>query len=117
MLRRLIAWPNDRPIRAAAIAKRGWSGLTSAEVVKETLELLAESGWVQAIEAKPTKLGGRPTTNWIVHPQAAKFMEGYDKQAPETPKTHTDGSFGGFDGTGLGQSSENGSVGGEDIVV
>lgn len=117
LLRRLIAWPNDRPIRAAAIAKRGWSGLTSAEVVKETLELLAESGWVQAIEAKPTKLGGRPTTNWIVHPQAAKFMEGYDKQAPETPKTHTDGSFGGFDGTGLGQSSENGSVGGEDIVV
>ena len=44
-------------------------------------------------------------------------MEGYDKQAPETPKTHTDGSFGGFDGTGLGQSSENVSVGVEDIVV
>ena len=117
LLRRLIAWPNDRPIRAAVIAKRGWSGLTSTEVVKETLELLAEAGWVQAIKAKPTKSGGRPTTTWIVHPQAAKFMEGYDKQAPKTPETQIDGGFGGFDGNRSGQASENGSVGVEDIVV
>ncbi|MCP4886804.1 MAG: DUF3987 domain-containing protein, partial [Planctomycetaceae bacterium] len=117
LLRRLIAWPEDRSIRAAAIAKRGWSGLTSAEVVKETLDLLADAGWVQAVEAKPTKSGGRPTKDWIVHPQAAKFLAEYEKQTPETPKTHPEGGFGGFDGSGLGQSGEIVSSEMEDVFV
>ena len=117
LLRRLIAWPDDRPIRAAAIAKRGWSGLTSAEVVKETLDLLADAGWVQAIETKPTKSGGRPTTDWIVHPQAAKFLAEYEKQTPETPKTQPEGGFGGFDGSGLGPSGEIVSGEVEDVFV
>lgn len=117
LLRRLIAWPKDQPIRASTIVKKGWSRLTSKDVVEETLRLLAEAGWVHPIESKPTKSGGRPTTDWIVHPEAEKFLTEYQREASKTPETQSKPSFGGFDGSGFGQLDKNASGEMEDVLV
>jgi putative DNA primase/helicase len=106
LLPRLIDWKLDSPIRASVIAKKGWSGLTSKPVVENVLGVLAEAGWVQAIKAGRGKAGGRPTDNWLVHPEAGKFLAKYQARTRETPKTTPDAGFGGFRGADFGQSDE-----------
>lgn len=104
LLGRLLTWPADSPIRTASIVKRCWSGLSTKEVVDETLSLLAETGWVQSVKAET---GGRPTVNWLVHPDAAKFAAKYQTEAPKTTKSPPNESFGGFEGSVLGLPDAN----------
>jgi len=104
LLNRLLTWPADSPIRTASIVKRCWSGLSSKEVVDETLGLLADAGWVQSVNAKT---GGRPTVDWLVHPDAAKFVAKYQRETPKTIETQPKETFGGFGGSGLGKSDKS----------
>ncbi|MCR9210642.1 MAG: YfjI family protein [bacterium] len=113
LLRRLIDWPKDKPIRTSVIAKRGWSGLASPEVVDETLGLLAEAGWVQSVKVNT---GGRPTTDWLVHPDAANFLQIYLRETTKTPETTPNETFGGFDGSGLVRFPDSGVCDVEVIV-
>ncbi|WDQ19014.1 YfjI family protein [Rhodopirellula sp. P2] len=96
LLRRLLTWPTDTPIRVASIVKRCWSGLTTKVVVEETLGLLADAGWVQSIKVDT---GGRPTMDWLVHPEAAKYLATTENRAIKTPERPTQGTFDGFEGS------------------
>jgi hypothetical protein len=96
LLRRLIDWPEDKPIRARDIARKGWSGLDDVEAVRNTMELLADAGWVRPIQTVPES--GRPTTQYVVHPQAAEFIKTLKEQPDKTGKTPSVGSFVGFVG-------------------
>lgn len=96
LLRRLIAWPKDKPIRVRDISKSGWSGLDDPEVVGSALELLADAGWVRAVPVRPSS--GRPTVDFVIHPRAAEILETYQTRAPKTGETHPRDSFGGFGG-------------------
>jgi putative DNA primase/helicase len=104
LLKRLIAWPSDKPIRARAIAKQNWSGLGDAEVVTSVLDLLVDAGWVRALPVKPES--GRPTTDYLIHPKAADFLRTHQNGAPKTGKTTGGGSYGGFAGADLEGSEE-----------
>jgi hypothetical protein len=97
LLKRLIKWPKDRPIRVRDIVRSGWSGLDDPEVVERVLDILIDAGWVRAVAMKPTT--GRPTVDFVLHPQAAEFFKTYQKQTDKTDKTSGDGSFGSFGGS------------------
>lgn len=96
LLRRLIDWPKDKPIRARDVARKGWSGLDDAETVRKTIELLEDAGWVRSILTMPES--GRPTTQYAVHPQATEFIKTLKEQPDKTGKTPSLGSFVGFVG-------------------
>jgi hypothetical protein len=104
MLKRLVAWPSDKPIRARAIAKQNWSGLGEVEVVNSVLDLLIDLGWVRPLPIKP--VNGRPTTDYVVHPRAADFLKTHQNGAPKTGETPGGGSFGGFAGSILEGSKQ-----------
>ncbi len=96
LLRRLIDWPNGKPIRVRAIREKGWAHLTDSETIKQALELLSDHGWVQAVEVKPET--GRPTTEYFLHPSAAKFYGCMQNRTPESRETQPQGTFDGFEG-------------------
>jgi hypothetical protein len=96
LLKRLIDWPKDKPIRVRDIAKSGWSGLTEPDVVGSALEMLADAGWVRAVPVRPAS--GRPTVDFVIHPRAAEFLKTYQTRAPKTGETDPRDSFGGFGG-------------------
>lgn len=104
LLKRLIAWPPDKPIRARAIAKQNWSGLSDAELVTSVLDLLVDAGWVRALRVKPEN--GRPTTDYAIHPKAADFLRTHQNGTPKTGETPEGGSFGGFAGADLEDTEE-----------
>jgi len=97
LLRRLIDWPSDKPIRVRSIAEKGWSGLSDAEVVGSVMELLIELGWLRAVPVVPTA-GGRPTTDFVIHPRAAEFLNGPKDETRKTHETPVVDSFVGFVG-------------------
>ncbi|HMO94405.1 MAG TPA: DUF3987 domain-containing protein, partial [Pirellulaceae bacterium] len=90
LLRRLIEWPKDKPIRVRDIVRHNWSGLDSEEVVAPVMELLTDAGWVRAVPVRPAI--GRPTVNFVIHPRAAEFLETYPKGTDKTDKTRPEGS-------------------------
>jgi putative DNA primase/helicase len=96
LLRRLIGWPADRPMRARDIARKGWSGLDDVEAVRSTLELLADAGWVRSVQTTPES--GRPTVHYEIHPQAAEFLKTLKERTDKTDETPAEGSFVGFVG-------------------
>ncbi len=99
LLRRMMAWPKDEPIRVRAIRLKGWSGLSGTESIQSALDLLIESGWIQAIPIRP--LSGRPTAEYLVHPDAAEFLKCLRRGTIETIETPSKGTFGGFEGGAL----------------
>ncbi|MFN6161502.1 MAG: YfjI family protein [Planctomycetota bacterium] len=100
LLRRLIEWPKDEPIRVNSIRAKNWSGLNDKESIEATLELLMDAGWVQSSPHRSSG-GGRPTINFVVHPEAAENLNTLREGTPETPETPSKPGFGGFDGGGL----------------
>ncbi len=97
LLVRLIEWPKNKPIKARDIARKGWSELEDSEVVRKTMELLADAGWVQSMQTMPES--GRPTTHYAIHPQSAEFLGALKDRTDKTDKTLTEGTFVGFVGT------------------
>ena len=100
LLRRMMAWPKDEPIRVRAIRLKGWSGLSGTESIQSALDLLIEAGWVQVIPVRP--MSGRPTAEYVVHPDAAEFLKCPRRGTSETIETPSKGTFGGFEGGALG---------------
>jgi hypothetical protein len=100
LLRRLVAWPDGKPIRVRAIREHGWQGLTSTDAIEAALELLIEAGWVQSIPVRP--VSGRPTVEYRCHPEAAEFLKPPRRGTLKTPETPSGDSFDGFEGAGLG---------------
>lgn len=96
LLRRLIEWPEGKPIRVRAIREKCWANLTDGDVIKQALELLADHGWVRAVEVRPET--GRPTTEYVLHPSAAKFCKSKRDRAPETIETPSQNTFVGSEG-------------------
>ena len=97
LLRRLIDWPADKPIRVRSIREHGWAFLNDTDSIEGALDLLIDCGWVRAIEIKP--LTGRPTTEFVLHPEAAKFLKSVRNGTPKTIETPSKGTFEGFEGS------------------
>jgi len=118
LLAKLVNWPKDKPIRARDISRKGWSGLNDVEVVRKTMELLADMGWVQSTQSIPES--GRPTTLYAIHPQAAEFLGALHKRSDKTDKTDktlAEGDFVGFVGTLTEDSGKKSSGDRERIVL
>ncbi|MEI8214088.1 MAG: DUF3987 domain-containing protein, partial [Planctomycetota bacterium] len=96
LLKRLIAWPKDKPIRVRSIREYGWAGLSETDSIEAALDLLMESGWLQAADHRPSV--GRPTKEFILHPEAAKFLKSLLQSTPKTIETPSVNSFEGFEG-------------------
>ena len=114
LLLRLVDWPKDKPIRARDIARKGWSGLDDTEVVRKTMELLSDAGWVLSMPSTPEN--GRPTTHYAIHPQSAEFLGALKDRTDKTDKTLTEGTFVGFVGT-LPEDSQKKSSGDRERIV
>ena len=54
---------------ARDIYYRGWSGLTTADSVKEPLDLLEHLGW---IKGGAVTTGGRPTIQYQINPRISE---------------------------------------------
>jgi hypothetical protein len=108
LLRRLIDWPQDKPIRVRSIAEKGWSGLDDAEAVADVLELLVDAGWLRAQPVVPTS-GGRPTTDFLVHPRAVDYLKSPKSDTLKTHKIPEVGSFEGFEGEDSGALNQKAS--------
>lgn len=98
LLKRLFHWPEDVPIRARSISKKGWSGLSDSKSVEDALELLVETGWLRSLPSK-SDVGGRPTVDYELHPKAQKFFERFQSVTPKTGESPGGGGFGGFGGS------------------
>ena len=100
LLRRLIEWPQDEPIRVRSIRLNNWSGLSDSGSIEAAMELLMDAGWVQSSPHRSSS-GGRPTVDFTVHPEAAKILDTLRASTSETIETPSKPSFDGFDGGGL----------------
>ena len=56
------------PFRARTVAHKGWSGLDHPDAVERALGVLEARGWVKSQEVPPGPGGGRPTTDYWIHP-------------------------------------------------
>ena len=58
------------PFTARAVARKGWSGLTTAEEVRRAAGILQDRGWIKSVVV-PTdrEKGGRPTEVFWIHPR------------------------------------------------
>ena len=97
LLRRLIEWPADKPIRVRSIREHGWASLSDTDSIEGALDLLIDCGWVRALEIKPTT--GRPTTEFVLHPEASKFLKSVRNGTHKTIETPSQGTFEGFEGS------------------
>ena len=97
LLRRLIEWPADKPIRVRSIREHGWASLSDTDSIEGALDLLIDCGWVRALEIKPTT--GRPTTDFVLHPEASKFLKSVRNGTHKTIETPSQGTFEGFEGS------------------
>ena len=97
LLRRLIEWPADKPIRVRSIREHGWASLSDTDSIEGALDLLIDCGWVRALEIKPTT--GRPTTEFVLHPEASKFLKTVRNGTHKTIETPSQGTFEGFEGS------------------
>lgn len=52
------------------VAHKNWSPMSEDRSrIREALELLADHGWVQALDVPPSAKGGRPTTIFVANPK------------------------------------------------
>ncbi len=56
-----------RPFKQRDIQRKDWSGLTSAEAIRDALSNLEDYGWIQPITSRRAT-GGRPSTEYHVNP-------------------------------------------------
>jgi len=100
LLRRLIDWPKDidKPIRVRSIREHGWAFLSDTDSIEGALDLLIDCGWVRAIDIKLPS-GGRPTTEFVLHPEASKFLKTVRNGTHKTIETPSHGPFEGFEGS------------------
>jgi hypothetical protein len=87
LLERLQQWKSSIPIRVRGIRQKGWTGLAEPKVIESTLETLEDGHWVQSVENVKTRSGGRPTTSYVLHPEAEKWMGILKCHTTETNKT------------------------------
>ncbi|MEI7462430.1 MAG: DUF3987 domain-containing protein, partial [Pirellula sp.] len=97
LLRRLIEWPADKPIRVRSIREHGWASLSDTDSIEAALDLMIDCGWVRALEVKPTT--GRPTTEFVLHPEASKFLKTVRNGTHKTIETPSKSTFEGFEGS------------------
>ncbi len=86
--RRILDWIIEEPrdaftTRDVFQAKRGTTGLDTAEGMRRVLSLLAEYGYIQPVEST-TSRSGRPSETWLVNPAAY----------PQNPQNLSQGGFG-----------------------
>jgi len=117
LLRRLIDWPKDKPIRVREVQKYGWTFLSDTDSIERALDLLIDCGWVRAIAIKPST--GRPTTEFVLHPEAAKYLKSVRNRTPKTIETPSQGTFEGFEGSKPKESEINSvpSIPAADVVT
>ena len=48
---------------------KGWSGLTSPELVSQAAEILEDAEWVKRLANQPNPAGGRPPDRYAVNPR------------------------------------------------
>ncbi len=90
LLRRLLDWDKERPIRVRDIRQKGWSGLSDLKVIESTLEALEADGWLQSSdERRPS--GGRPTVTYVMHPEAEKHFGILQEATTKHSKIPSDG--------------------------
>jgi predicted transcriptional regulator len=83
----LLQWKSSIPIRVRGIRQKGWTGLAEPKVIESTLETLEDGHWVKSVENVKTRSGGRPTTSYVLHPEAEKWMGILKCHTTETNKT------------------------------
>ena len=67
------------PTRSARqVSQKGWSGLDQPDVVERALGVLEDRGWVKSQEIPAGPGGGRPTTDYWIHPD---ILAGQQQQA------------------------------------
>lgn len=50
------------------VQRKGWTGLTEGDVIRDALGVLVEANMLRPIEARPHRRGGRPSTSYELHP-------------------------------------------------
>ena len=66
--RRLQAGELEDGFTAREVARKGWAGLSSVEMVRETLDLLETYSWLATEEVR-NPAGGRPTVLYRINPK------------------------------------------------
>jgi putative DNA primase/helicase len=51
---------------------KGWSGLSSPEVVKQAADILQAAGWIRELSKRSSRSGGRPSDRFEVNPELRK---------------------------------------------
>jgi hypothetical protein len=51
---------------------KGWTGLTSPELVRQAAEILEDAGWTRRLADQPGPAGGRPPDRYAVNPRVSK---------------------------------------------
>jgi putative DNA primase/helicase len=76
------------PFTARDVYRNAWTGLTEPRVVRHTLALLADLGWLRAEPARAGD-GGRPTVRWHINPtgRGARHHESARRGTAKTAKT------------------------------
>lgn len=74
LLAKLIAG-EAKPITARTIYRKGWTGLATPADVEAALQLLESHHWLAALPAPKNPAGGRPTEEYQMHPEAAKYHQ------------------------------------------
>ena len=57
---------------ARLVAKKEWAGLEHADVVTKAAEMLIEHGWLRKAEHQTKSAGGRPSEQFLLHPELLK---------------------------------------------
>ena len=76
------------PFTARDVYRNAWTGLTEPRVVRHTLAMLADLGWIRAEPARAGE-GGRPTVRWHINPtvRRARHTEPARPRPAKTAKT------------------------------
>jgi hypothetical protein len=107
------------PFTYRTVFHKGWSGLTTAEEVRQAVGILQDRGWVKTVEVPSSNTkGGRPAELVWIHPKLSKpqvpgtfqvdqghtspTVRGYDRIPGHVvgPSKTSKTGFGGFGGAG-----------------
>lgn len=65
---RIKAYALPSPFTLGAVLRKGWSGLTTLDEVRQAADLLEELNWIRAERIESGERGGRPRFHYLVHP-------------------------------------------------
>jgi Protein of unknown function (DUF3987) len=67
----------SNPFTARGVARKGWSGLTTAEEVRHAAGILQDRGWIKSVGVPTDRVkGGRPTELFWIHPRLTNGRAG-----------------------------------------